>query len=151
MARFISKGIFPVKPSFYEGGMDVLEIPDCKVGVANKGPTWVLAAPGGPHIDPVNLAIRDSIPVSYCPHRTHGTWYMFPQVYSGQINLPNCLYKNDDWIHKIKVAKYILCIEEWEVSATCICSKISTVFFTPNSNLPYVNGNYNLEIFSMFP
>ena len=33
--------------------------PDSKVRVANMGPTWVLAAPGGPHVGPMNLAIRD--------------------------------------------------------------------------------------------
>ena len=32
---------------------------DSKVDGANMGPTWVLSAPGGPHIDPINLAIRD--------------------------------------------------------------------------------------------
>ena len=31
---------------------------DSKVHVANMGPTCVLAAPGGPHIGPMNLAIR---------------------------------------------------------------------------------------------
>ena len=35
--------------------------PDSKVPVANTGPTWVLAAPGGPHIGPMNLAIRVDI------------------------------------------------------------------------------------------
>ena len=24
---------------------------------ANMGPTWVLSSPGGPHVDPMNLAI----------------------------------------------------------------------------------------------
>ena len=28
-----------------------------KVHVANMGPTWVLSAPGGPHVGPMNLAI----------------------------------------------------------------------------------------------
>ena len=32
--------------------------PDSKVHVANMGPTWVLTAPGGPHVGPMNLAIR---------------------------------------------------------------------------------------------
>ena len=36
-------------------------IPDNKVHVANMGPTWVLSAPGGPHVGPMNLAIRDLI------------------------------------------------------------------------------------------
>ena len=32
--------------------------PDSKIHVANMGPAWVLAAPGGPHAEPMNLAIR---------------------------------------------------------------------------------------------
>ena len=32
--------------------------PDSKVHGANMGPTWVLSAPDGPHVDPMNLAIR---------------------------------------------------------------------------------------------
>ena len=35
--------------------------PDSKVHGANMGPTWVLSAPGGPHVGPTNLAIRDPI------------------------------------------------------------------------------------------
>ena len=37
----------------------IRNIPDSKVHVAHIGPTWVLSAPGGPHIGPMNLAIRD--------------------------------------------------------------------------------------------
>ena len=33
-------------------------IPDSKVHGANMGPTWVLSAPAGPHVGPMNLAIR---------------------------------------------------------------------------------------------
>ena len=32
--------------------------PDSKVHVANMGTTWVLSAPVGPHVGPMNLAIR---------------------------------------------------------------------------------------------
>ena len=32
--------------------------PDSKDHGANIGPTWVLSAPGGPHVGPMNLAIR---------------------------------------------------------------------------------------------
>ena len=35
--------------------------PDSKVHGANMEPTWVLSAPDGPHVGPVNLAIRNSI------------------------------------------------------------------------------------------
>ena len=35
-----------------------LGYPDSKVHGANMGPTWVLSAPDGPHVGPMNLAIR---------------------------------------------------------------------------------------------
>ena len=35
--------------------------PDTKVHGDIMGPTWVLSAPGGPHIGPMNLAIRVAI------------------------------------------------------------------------------------------
>ena len=34
-------------------------IPDNKVHGYNMGPTWVLSTPDGPHVGPMNLAIRD--------------------------------------------------------------------------------------------
>ena len=34
--------------------------PDSKVHGANMGLTWVLSAPDGPHVGPMNLAIRDA-------------------------------------------------------------------------------------------
>ena len=36
-------------------------IPDSKIHGANMGPTWVLSAPDGPHVGPVNLVTRDVI------------------------------------------------------------------------------------------
>ena len=33
------------------------DFPDSKVHGANMGPTWVLSAPDGPHVGPMNLAI----------------------------------------------------------------------------------------------
>ena len=33
--------------------------PDSKVHGANMGPTWVLSALDGPHVGPLNLAIRE--------------------------------------------------------------------------------------------
>ena len=35
--------------------------PDSKVHAAHMGPTWVLSAPGGPHVGPVNLAVREGM------------------------------------------------------------------------------------------
>ena len=38
--------------------MDTTMFPESKVHGANMGPTWVLSAPDGPQVDPMNLAIR---------------------------------------------------------------------------------------------
>ena len=35
-----------------------MKYPDNKVHGANMGPTWVLSAPDGPHVGPMNLVIR---------------------------------------------------------------------------------------------
>ena len=37
------------------------DYPDSKVCGANMGPTWVLSAPGGPHVGPTNLVIREHL------------------------------------------------------------------------------------------
>ena len=34
--------------------------PESKGHGANMGPTWVLSAPGGTHVDPMTLAIREN-------------------------------------------------------------------------------------------
>ena len=34
-------------------------IPDNKVHGTNMGPTWVLSAPGGPHVGSMNIALWD--------------------------------------------------------------------------------------------
>ena len=44
----------------------VIVIPDSKVHVANMGPTWVLSAPDGPHVGPMNFAIWDTIWMAKC-------------------------------------------------------------------------------------
>ena len=46
---------------------------DSKMHGANMGPTWVLSAPDGPHIGPMNLAIRDECPQGVWdkPDQTH--------------------------------------------------------------------------------
>ena len=38
---------------------NMVDTPDSKVHGANIDPTWVLSAPSGPHVGPINLAIRD--------------------------------------------------------------------------------------------
>ena len=55
--------------------------PDSKVHGANMGPTWVLSAPDGPHVGPLNLAIR-VVYVTSC------RWP--PQVGESHVDLVNC-------------------------------------------------------------
>ena len=43
---------------FASGGFLLQKAPDSKVHGANMGPTWVLSAPDGPHVGPMNFAIR---------------------------------------------------------------------------------------------
>ena len=38
--------------------MHYQQCPDSKIHGANMGPTWVLAAPDGPHVGAINLAMR---------------------------------------------------------------------------------------------
>ena len=45
---------------------------DSKVHGANMGPTWVLSAPDGPHVGPMNLAIRDAACDFWYIHCHHG-------------------------------------------------------------------------------
>ena len=45
--------------------------PDSKVHGANMGPTWVLSAPNGSHVVPMNLAIREVLLI-----------YIFPTIIS---------------------------------------------------------------------
>ena len=54
-------GMITIPPSF----------PKSKVHGANIGPTWVLSPPGGPHVGPINLAVK----VTRC-----GRWLHFDCV-----------------------------------------------------------------------
>ena len=54
--------------------------PDSKVHWANMGSTWVLSAPGGPQVGPINFAIRNIIASNdWISHRAEdmtGEWWM---------------------------------------------------------------------------
>ena len=59
-------------------------IPDSKVHVAKMGPTWVLSTPGGPHVGPVILAIRDAC----CP-LLKIMWHFYVTVTQMTLILPS--------------------------------------------------------------
>ena len=48
--------------------------PDSKVHGANMGPTWVLSAPDGPHVGPMNLAIR------VCSSECEDKFNLYPNI-----------------------------------------------------------------------
>ena len=58
--------------------------PDSKVHGANMGPTWALSVPGGPHVGPMNLAIRVYLNVLSANLRPHCLLY---------IDVPNKPYR----------------------------------------------------------
>ena len=43
----------------FGGRCKLSDIPDSEVHGATKGPTWVLSDPDGPHVGPMNFAMRD--------------------------------------------------------------------------------------------
>ena len=79
----------------------IIEIlPESKVHGANMGPTWVLSASDGPHVGPMNLAIR----ASSCKTRTdllyivkimgaHDIDYVEPILLNGTEVDHHCVYR----------------------------------------------------------
>ena len=51
-------------------------IPDSKVHGTNMGPTWVLSAPDGPHVGPMNLVTRDVV-LCTTMHTMYQFWIEF--------------------------------------------------------------------------
>ena len=108
--------------------------PDSKVHVTNMGPTWVLPAPGGPHVSPMDLAIRVS---------GHGPRSVFYVLFDVAVNATHSglfiktvstlliHYSHEDIQHMI-------CRVLWKINL------ITTPFIR---NLPYMHGIYDQYIF----
>ena len=75
-----------------------------KVHGANTGPTWVLSAPCGPHVRPMNLAIR----VYSRSTPNYGCWC--PGSLHGQVN-----HHPRHWLCRIKLS-----LSSMWISTTCI-------------------------------
>ena len=69
-------------------GLKLLHDPDSKIHGANMGPTWVLSAPDGPHVGPMNLAI----------------WGIYPRKYVGPCMLKSvsCFLKHCPCRHAVR-------------------------------------------------
>ena len=55
--------------------------PDSKVQGANMGPTWVLSAPDGPHVGPMNLTTRGSTQAAVHPKNGESNLHFFALHY----------------------------------------------------------------------
>ena len=88
--------------------------PDSKVHGANMGPTWVISAPDGPHVGPMNLAIREYIIFQYryfrCVNDLIYEWcfpsqgnfpYWYDDIYVGSSPVWFCW--TNQLLHQIKV------------------------------------------------
>ena len=86
-------GIFCVRNKFYISyhiSLDKID-PDSKVYGANMGPTWVLLAPDGLHIGPMNLAIRGVL--------IESPWKLVPWVQYGSVSpLHICISLTHIWV-----------------------------------------------------
>ena len=77
----------------------IFPIPNNKNHGANMGPTWVLSAPDGPNVGPMNLAIRD-----------------ITMIYT-------CHLKVKEYIHEICNSAWIICLSGPSGSTTSIPHK----------------------------
>ena len=71
---------------------------DSKIHGANMGPTWVLSAPGGPHVGPINLVIRGYgyLAQSLRPGQTSTISVTFFFAFYFIIKINNKIYYRDD-------------------------------------------------------
>ena len=54
--------------------------PDSKVRGANVEPTWVISAPDGPHVGPMNLAICEPLCMFYRVYCVPDIWTLYKRV-----------------------------------------------------------------------
>ena len=98
-----------------------IAIPDSNFHEAHMGPSWVLSAPAGPHVGPMNLAIKDSswlFAGTYCQQReveaiTEGVEEDEGVCCCEPGHMPHCLSLNaafnQRWLAwEVVVTKYIL-------------------------------------------
>ena len=103
--------------------------PDSKIHGANLGPTWVLSAPNGPHVGPMNLAIREVtmtvVPVMATKwHARSYTQFVFDVF---------CCFKNGNFTQKLQdyftaTGQSYHCLGASD--ATLKCGQINTLIHT---------------------
>ena len=101
------------------------------------GPTWVLSAPDGPHVAPMNLAIRDHIIVGY-PSAKNQHWQPSHGVmWSLRRNSHNCITDHS----AIKSKLIDIPIYPWfaRTSADVITKCSDKQFFAFHEDFKYLN------------
>ena len=77
MFRVYNNHVPHMSLSLFKQNLEFHNYPDSIIHGANMGPTWVLSAPVGPHVGPMNLAIRVYYQNcgSFSPYAsTHWSW-----------------------------------------------------------------------------
>ena len=130
-------------------------IPDSKVHGANMGPTWVLSAPGGPHVGLMNLAIRDVIAMllsgwcgKLCQNRSHSfDWiagtikqnmWRWCQNFSNitlYLLLNKVLLPHLDFIMVFRLCNFILC-RTYYILGTWVLTYITLIIFHCDIQIP---------------
>ena len=122
----------------------IIHHPDSKVHVANMGPIWALSAPDGPHVGPMNLAIRVILIVwlGWKQHECSSSVDMF--TYPHSVN-------NHSPVHLNTLSEDMSCqlsIAHWgRVMHMCVCKL--TIVRSGNGMSPhhYLNQCWNIHIY----
>ena len=90
--------------------------PHSKVHGANMGPTWVLSAPDGPHVGPMNLAIWQGFSWIFAilPHCYNCLWPV-----QNMLMLTRKLYQCPN--KSTNSPPYGICLFLYCIAPTCIC------------------------------
>ena len=108
------------------------DFPDSKVHGANMGPTWVLPAPDGPHVGPMNLAIRvyicydlvfDPVPCEWQSCRV----FLLIMSYNGMESFANLSFTNLPYSSSSMALA--LCNESVKTWTFCVQSDHALIFF----------------------
>ena len=84
--------------------MFMIIYPDSKVHGADMGPTWVLSDPDGPHVGPMNLAIR----VGYHKSMLHPLTNTRSETGPAVSNQPACGFQAGFRVDRVKQQRWVI-------------------------------------------
>ena len=112
--------------------------PDSKVHGANMGPTWVLSVPDGPHVGPMNLAIRETMSDMYVLSNCAWSRYLIWDVVS---LLPHCLVAESGDILYIYPLVNMVMAWGWAGNETLPEPMVTYCWLTPPKKKIYIYIN----------